>query len=444
MKKRKTRHSAFNLRPFIIVLLVVLTVCCLWLVGKWLMSAHRFNKNSADYIINHNATTTNQPTEYFSSFSDLFSGTAWFDSDKTSLIRDPSAMVFTFKPNIELTDLGNCSALNKQCRLIDSQSDINQACIKDQCLTIKNGRLFYRQKRVDLPIDGQTELLNLSVNSINDRWLIGGVQKLADKDYRPLAWLFDGKELVAVDLLDHNHQPAHSQYLGYLAAAGQADSFLVLYSAYEGLAWQINGSEVRDLSHFFGIRINAGGFRPKIIYTGHGKNITWYVFNQAEQPIRWLKFWQNGTDWIEGVLDLSNRWPTDSQAVYFAIHPGTNNLQAKVTNNQGQSHLWSVNDLGFISSNNDQIVSVNLTSYDQIKPRIVGAVIAGAWGGWSGFEQAWSLSDDGQHWQAVNIGERLNFSKPVEQLWWRWQVGPSADQWRSPCLKMITLNYFRL
>lgn len=445
MKGCKTIHLAFGLWLLVVVLLVILIACCLWLVKQRPVKNSKLNSEKGiELATSNNTETVDQSTEYFTSFSDLFSGTAWFDKDKTSLTRDSSAMAFTFQPNISLTDLGSCSSLDSQCQSIDNQLNINQACIDKKCLMIKNDQLIYRQKQLVLPVNGQAKLLNLSISTLGDRWFIGGVQQLAEKKYQPLAWLFDGKEFKVVNLLDSDNHPVQSQYLGHLTAGGQANNFLVLYSAYDGLAWQFNGPEVRDLSPFFSIRVNAGGFRPKIIYTGQGKNTTWYVFNQGDQPVRWLKFWQNGTDWIEGGLDLSNRLPSDSQSAHFLVNLFDNSLKAKVVDGRGQAHLWSINDLGFISSDDGQIVSVNLTSYDKIKPRIVGALVAGALGGWSGFEQEWSLSADGQHWQTVTIGERLNFSKPAEQLWWRWRVLPSADQWHSPCLKMITINYFRL
>ncbi len=446
MKKPKTHYSIFHFWLLLIVLLVILAVSYSWLV--WQRSVNNFEPNdqnkAEELTAKDNVDSDQQLTEYFASFSDLFSGTAWFDKSRTNLVRDPSAMVFTFQPNIKLIDLGSCSNLDSQCQSIDNQLESDHACIGQKCLTIKNDQLFYQQKQLVLPVSRQAKLLNLNISSLGNRWFVGGVQKLAEKNYQPLAWLFDGQEFTAVDLPSSDNQPVQSQYLGHLAAGGQADSFLILYSAYEGLAWQVNGSEVRNLSPFFGIRINAGGFRPQIIYTGQGKNTTWYVFNQANQPVRWLKFWQNGTDWIEGVLDLSNRLPADSQAAHFLVKPFDNSLQAKIVNSQDQANLWSINDLGFISSDDNQVVSIDLTFYDKIKPRIVGAMVANVLGGWSGIDQQWSLSADGQYWQTVKVGERINFSKPVEQLWWRWQVSSSTNQWQSPCLKKITINYYRL
>lgn len=428
-----------------IVLLVIFLGCGWWSTRRQPTIQPIIN-DKLEVASNNNLATivTEKPVERFISFSDLFSGSARLDQQQTNLTRDPSAMVFTFKPNIQLTNLGDCSTATKQCQLIDYQLDSRQVCLDGKCLAVKGNQLIYQQRQLTLPNSDGAELINLDISSLKDRWFIGGVKKLAGERYQPLAWLFDGQKFVAINLLGSNGQPVKVKYLGYVAAGGQASNFLVLYSAYDGLAWQFNGPEMRDLSPFFGIRVNAGGFRPKIIYTGQGKNTTWYVFNQGDQPVRWLKFWQNGTDWIEGMLDLSDRLPIGSQSAHFLVDFATNNLQAKIINSREQASLWSVNDLGFILPGSGQVVSTNLIYNDQVKPQIVGAVMADALGGWSGFEQEWSLSTDNQHWQTVTIGERLNFSKPAEQLWWRWRVLPSADQWRSPCLKMITINYFRL
>jgi hypothetical protein len=117
---------------------------------------------------------------------------------------------------------------------------------------------------------------------------------------------------------------------------------------------------------------------------------------------------------------------------------------AKIVDVSGQSQLWSFADYGFAVSANSQVTSVNLTTYDRVKPQIVGAVVASAVGGWSGLNNQWFLSTDGQNWQTVQLGQRLNFQQSVDQLWWRWQVRPSTDAYLSPCLKMITINYYRL
>lgn len=443
MNKQKLYRLASNYWLLITVLLIILFGCCLWLVLRPPVS---------DLTIKATIkTTTTQgtkeavsPTEYSSSFSDSFSGTARLDQNRTTLTLDLSAMVFTFQPNFKWQALGNCSEIPAQCRLVDDQLSVNQACLNNKCLSIKNNQLFYQQQRLTLPISSEIKLINLSISALADRWLVGGVRELAENQYQPLAWLFDGRNFTAVNLSDTANRPVKTKYLGHLAAGGRVESFLVLYSAYDGLAWQVNGSETHNLSRFFGIRVNAGGFQPKIIYLGQGQDTTWYVFNQAGRPARWLKFWQNGTAWIEGGLDLSNSLPTGSQEAYFLADPSNKKLRAKIIDSQGQAQFWLVDDLGFIAPESGQVVSNDLIFYNRAKPQIIGATIANALGGWSGINQQWSLSLDGQQWQSVDLGQRLNFAQPTEQLWWRWQVESASNQWSSPCLKMVTINYYRL
>jgi len=444
MNKRKAYRLASNYWLLITILLIILLGCCLWLI----LRPPAVNLTIKGTIQENTSTQVTKeatlPVEYFSSFSDSFSGTARLDQNRTTLVRDSSAMVFTFQPNFSWQELGSCLKAPDQCRLIDSQLNSKQACLGGQCLAIKDDQLFYQRQRLTLPISSEIKLINLSISALADRWLVGGVQELPEQQYQPLAWLFDGHNFTTVNLTGAANQPIKSKYLGHLAAGGRAESFLVLYSAYDGLAWQVNGSETHNLSRFFGIRVNAGGFQPKIIYSGQGQDTTWYVFNQAGQPARWLKFWQNGTVWIEGGLDLSNSLPTGSQEAYFLTDPANKKLQVKVIDSQGQAQFWLVDDLGFIAPESGQVVSNDLIFYNRAKPQITGATIANALGGWFGIKQQWSLSLDGQQWQNVDLGQRLDFTQPTEQLWWRWQVESASNQWSSPCLKMVTINYYRL
>lgn len=389
--------------------------------------------------------TTTAPVEYFSSFSDVFSGTAWLDQTQTDLTRDSSGMVLTFKPNIEWQLLGDCSAMAEKCQAIVTQPAVKKLClVGQQCLSIKNDQLIYQGRSLTLPGVKKDQLLDLKIELFADRWLVTAVQKLAEKQYQPLIWWFDGSSFKAVNLLDKNGQAATSQYSGQIAIGGRADSLLVLYSAYEGLAWQINGLEVRNLSYFFGSRVNSGGFSPKIISLGQGQATQWYVFDQSGQQARLLKFWQNKTDWIEGGLNLSASLPTGSQAVYLLANQDSLSLLAKTVDVSGRAKLWSVVDHGFIAPAIGQVTSVNLTAYDRVRPQIVGALVANSVGGWSSFNNQWFLSTDGKTWQPVKLGQRLNFQQPVDRLWWRWQVFPTTNTQQSPCLKMITINYYRL
>jgi len=447
MEHKKRKYNLFWLIFIIFIgILLVIWFAFQQLAPQAIVVQENTNKNSINITDKQKLSVIHHEPEYLSSFSDLFSGTAWLDLEQTNLTRDQVGMVFTFKPNIEWQFLGDCSIMESRCQEINVQPTKQQFCLNNKaqnCLEIKNKQLIYQQRPLILPISDQERLVNLTVESFADRWLIAAVQKITEEQYQPKVWWFDGYDFKEIKLLDDVGKTVVSKYLGQMAIGGRTDSILILYSADDGLAWQVNGSEVRELSHFFGLRVNGGGFAPKIVYLGQGQDTVWYVFDQAGQQARLIKFWHNGTSWIEGGVDLTASLPSDSQAVYLTAD-SNNNLTAKIIAGTGQASLWLMLDHGFIAPSSSQVTSVNLTVYDRVKPQIVGAVVAGAVGGWSGLANQWSLSTDGDNWQSVQLGQRLNFQQPVSQLWWRWQVQPNANAYLSPCLKMITINYYRL
>lgn len=379
--------------------------------------------------------------EYLASFSDLFSGVAWLDKQQTTLHQDLSATSLSLKPDVKVQLIGACSDLVKDCQKISQSIISSPQCQGSNCLTTKDNQLFYNQHPVILPGGASQPITNLAIKAWSGQWLVAGVRVLANQRYQPVIWHFDGHDFQELKLASQNNQTLETSYLGHFGFGSNQDSLLILYSAYEGMAWQIKGAEIRDLSQLFGIRVNNGGFVPQIIASGQGGQIKWYVFDQSGQQARWLKFWQNGTDWIEGVADITASLPVGSRAAYADINQST---QLKIVADNGQEQLYKIDDRGFLALADNQATSVSLTAYDKNKPRIVGAVIDSVVGGWSGFGGQWFFSTDGQKWQEVQIGQRLDFVSPVDNLWWRWRVKAGSDRQMSPYLKMITINYFRL
>lgn len=389
------------------------------------------------------AEKTKKP-EYFTSFGDLFSSSAWVDKQQTTLFHDLSGMTLTFQPNIQWHQDGLCLDRPAECQVIEQSLKTSAQCFGDNCLSVQNNTLFYREQLLALPPGTVGELVNLAVTRFDDRWLVTAVMKIEDDNYRPLIWWFNSGVFSVINLVDDQGNIAQSRYFGKIAVGGQADNLLLLYSAYDGLAWQIRGTEVKNLSYYFGLRVNAGGFYPKIINFQQDNETVWFVFNQNESPVRLLKFWQNGSGWIEGMLDLSEQLPRDSRSAYFMINwSDPNSLRAKITNLAGQSQLWTMRDNGFTVLSGGQVTSVNLMVYNQDKPQIIGALITDIVGGWSNFKDQWFLSVNGVDWLPIQLNQRLNFEQPTNQLWWRWQVGPGENRQQSPCLKKITINYFR-
>lgn len=424
-------------------------IVCLFLLGLFFyrqLPWFRFNLEAEpanQVVTNFQIIPTNlKSQESFISFSDLFSSSAWLDRDKTSLFHNLSSMTLSFTPDINLELIGDCPK-NIVCQTIDQSMKNQTTCINDRCLNIVNNNLVYQERRVVWPAEIDA-VVKITIATFNDRWLVGVIINPQPEQYQIFLYWFDGINFEPI-LLNESEEPAQSRYLGQLSFGGQADNLLVLYSAYDGRAWQIQGSKIRDLKHYFGIRVNNGGFWPGIISQQYDGQTVWYVFDRGGNQSRLLKFWQNDSDWIEGSIDLSDQLPQGSRSAQFLAGETADKLDVKIIDSDGQASLWSMTDRGFVQSSDfAQVVSVSLMTYSQHNPvNIVGASIADIIGGWSGFEVIWFLSTDGINWQIVQPGQRLNFDQPVGQLWWRWQIKPSSNRQYSPCLKKINLYYYR-
>lgn len=378
---------------------------------------------------------------YTTSFSDIFSSQVWLNNQQTDFFWDYSMTALIFEPNYELQLKGDCQANQQKCQSIDNFILPEKVCSTNNgCLELFEDNLKYNGQQLNLPEKG--EIINLAFALFNNRWLISGVKKISDQQYQPLAWWFNNGDFQLVEL--PNNELILTKHPGRLAIGVSKESALVLYSAYEGRAWQINNQEIRDLGHLFGIRVNNGGFWPKIISSGDGKSTNWYVFDQSGSDLVFLKFWQNGTSWIEGGVSLTQYLPKGSRAAYFFPTKNEKELLIKIVNNSRQSKLWSFLDLGFKKEGVHQVTSINLTDHDQNKREIIGAVIRKVEGGLSGFTDQWSLSANGLDWSPVNLGQELYFASSSDKIFWRYQIKASSDNFSSPFIKMITLHSFIL
>lgn len=365
------------------------------------------------------------------SFSDIFSNDVWLNSDETTFLRNDSAMTLTFEPKIEVQEAGVCPAnFTKE-----------NHCLGENCLEIKDNKIFYNQKLINLPSQDEA-VLNLAILPVVDKWLVAGVRK-SGEDYQPLLWWFDGQNFSTIVLPLVNDQPPTIRYLGNFGLGRAGRSVLVLYSAEDGLAWQINDQEIKDLKYLFSARINNGGFKPGIVAFGQGKKTIWYVYDAASERLRWLKFWQNDTEWIEGAISLANFLPKNVKQAVISIKEGERpQLNVFAYDNKKECQQYEVVDNGF-KQEKYQIESSSVTAYDKNKSPITKARINKVLGGWSSFNNKWQLSFDNKIWQDIEIGQSLEGANSAGDLWWRWQVEPNEDRYKSPCLKMVNLVFWR-
>lgn len=403
-------------------------------------SSRPISKSTINSII---TPSPNSNKERSASFTDLFSGSAWLDKNRTSLFHNFSSMTLSFPPDIHWELTGSCLDNYDACQAIDRSIDQQSTCIDGRCLVMVDDNLVYQGQTLAWPT-AINEIVDSTISTFDNRWLVGIVDNFQPEQYRISVWWFDGQDFQPIILSDNSEEPIISHYRGRLAVGGQADNLLVLYSAYNGLAWQVRGSQFKDLSYYFGIRVNYNGFWPGIISYQYNGETKWLVFDRSQSRPILLKFWQNGSDWIEGTLDLSDQLPDNSRTAIVATDKLLDNFKIKINDLTDTAYLWQMVDQGFIlPTSSAEVISINLSTYSQ-KPQTstIGAIITEVIGGWSGFDNSWFLSTDGVNWQTVQLNQRFNFDQPIGKLWWRWQVNPKTNRQHSPCLKKIMFYFY--
>lgn len=280
--------------------------------------------------------------------------------------------------------------------------------------------------------------------------------------YKVLVYAPDGSPILTAA-----NTPIVSDYPGSVGIGGTPDDFVVVYGSYWGAGARIvktDGSwQVQDLSQFLGIRQMNGGFQPEIIRVENGAPAglpaqagaplapTWYIWSATPGNPKLIKLFTNGTGEIQGAIDLSqNLFTHGEKSAEFAaaggeaIPQGTNgalgvaSLVAKVVDASGAISYYQFTDLGFDKSQPLEVDSVNLNGFpikiSEATVSELGLFSAGA-------DVSFYLSDDDDHWLPATVGEKVKFNKPTNQIFWRVVFGPSGDQFSSPFLTKVRLEY---
>ena len=269
--------------------------------------------------------------------------------------------------------------------------------------------------------------------------------------YKVLVYAPDGSEILSA-----TNTPIVSNYPGSVGVGGTADDFLVVYGSYWGAGARIvktNGSwQIQDLSPFFGIRQMNGGFQPEIVEVSG----VWYVWSTTAGNPKLIKLFTNGTGQIQGAVDLSQNIFTHGErsAIFWPVIPsGARNLDsspaaqndgespvlvAKVTDSSGAVSYYQFTDLGFDKSQPLEIDSVNLNGFPiKISQAVISELGLSSGAGGTSFY----LSNDGVNWIAATPGNKVSFSTPTNQIFWRILLDPSGDSYSSPFLTKVRVEY---
>ncbi|KKL76524.1 hypothetical protein LCGC14_2044050, partial [marine sediment metagenome] len=375
-----------------------------------------------------------------SSFTDLFSGDGWLNKNSTTLYQNRVTTVFTFPPEFEWQKIESTELPYGIDRFVERREDGSDArCLNNSCLVQKELNLSLDAYNVALPKSVRVEsLVDVSIGALDTVWLIGTVEQ-KDNTFIGRAFYFNGRQFEEIFEED---APFRSKYEGKIGFGGSDENFLVVYGAYEGMAYHIRkGKEPVDISRFFGIRVMRRGFQPVVVKSGSGEDTAWYVFSMTENNPKFIKLFQNGTDEIVGVFDLTKSlFITPVKSASFYLNKNVNTLNAKIMTLSSEEEFWEFTDKGFDKSETFEIVSVNINNYSAEVRR---AAISGHDFSDRGTRVEFYLSNNGEDWFQVELGEMFEFpQKDGRQLLWRAEFIPNGGPHTSPFLDSIRLDYW--
>jgi len=384
-----------------------------------------------------------------SSFSDLFSGVAWLNQEKTSLYQDWAATALIFQPNVvwEKATFSNMDGFRFRK---DDGSDV--LCLSAGCLSQRGNTLTLDNKTIKLPkeIQGKT-IENVSIGVLTSRWVVGAVTSENGK-YEGWVYSFDPSTALGASggftkVFGEANTPFQSIYKGTIGFGGTDDDWLAVYSGYQGIAYRIRSQmPFTDVSHFFDIRVMDGGFQPVITRISVFGRTVWYIWSLSDKHPELIKLYEDGsTKEIVGEVDFTKRIFINSGVSKASFrYAGTQGnaiaLQARLEYGSGEVGTYVFSDSGFIVPSPAVVESVNISNYPA-EVRTATITEADVYKGGAGVN--YYLSNNGNDWVAATLGKEVVFPQLNGRLlFWRAEFISGFDSlWTPPFVDKLRVDY---
>jgi len=351
-------------------------------------------------------TTENEPEikTILNSFGDHFSGMAFIDREKTTMNWDENSTSFTFPPVYNFT---------KENRLINSSP------ASDASLKVSNNKLYYFNKKLNLPLELSKEnILNIKVSLVGNTWFVGIVTG-KDFDERGWAYSFNGKDFTPIitSTSQQKIEPKFGRLGGSITFGGNLDNFLIVYGGYDGHVLYYYKGAITDISRFFNLRLSDGGFEPQIISRENSRGTLFYICSQTENKPKLIKFWPKQKGVLMGSLDFTPLVFSNLGVSSASCEFQNNDILINLKKNDGNLETWRFSDQGFDNSQDREVVSLDLgqNRSAKIKSAIISEMDLAADDNMSEV----FFTNYGNTWQKIKPYVWQEFSKPNNSLFWR-------------------------
>lgn len=375
--------------------------------------------------------------------------TAMVDYDKTNLSFEGVSNAIAFKPDYKWEQVGQ-ELLSRYQPEFDrhafnsfSGPYDDKRCIKDNCLEVKNGKILYNDKSLLLPSGIKAKDIHaISLGLVESKWLVGFTLK--KNGYEGQVFYFDGLKFSQIPGLNN----IYSEYPGLFGFGGTKDDFLIIYGAYKGKAFRVQGEKISNLDKFFSYRVMNKGFKPEVIRAQSDNYINWYIYSSTIDNPHFLKLWQDKKGEIVGIMSLLADLGIKEQTIELKlVESALDHVSLISKAKEGGHESWHLfKDFGFLNEETKMLISLP-TIYDSTdadNKMYINAIKENSIHmdeqGKEFVKMEFSL--DGSAWQAVRIGKNFDFiQEPTNRYFLKIIFSPTGDKFYSPYISMITFSY---
>lgn len=385
----------------------------------------------------------------FDSFFDSFANDYQIDSSRTNLYRDNSAAAVYFPPEYTWGPADSATISENESEFGQLSFDdfsapaYEKRCLKNKCLEQRDGKLYFDGQLINFPKDVEvSKIAAISLGVLDSNWLVGITLKEGESDYSGKVYYYDGKNFSALGM----NGKVGSPYFGIFGFGGKDTDFLVIYGAYKGIAYRIQGENILDISQFFDYRLMNGGFRPEVIRAEGGGRVNWYVFSLTATRPHLIKLWQNKEGKIGGEMEYQDIFSGGGEETSFALlETGADKFSLLAKIDREGNYEWKVlNDYGF-KNQSDGVLFFTPVIYD--KPVTLQKIANSSLGSPDLLcsEGKLMFSLDSGYWQTIPLGQALNsefcFSS-VEKFFLKVDLPAQTDKFYSPFLNEVLFDLY--
>lgn len=302
-------------------------------------------------------------------YSTAFANEVDIDAQKSNFYYDGIAAAYTFMPSYNWSTYQACEDAycgeGARAWFYATEKLEQEFCLGSNCLAQRANTLLYNRGNLALPgALGSYSIKNITIYPLDTKWLVGIVYQDAEGE-KGRAYSFDGSTWEDLDKDNQFPFVADTERNGYsIGFGGSDDNFLVIYGAYDIVAYQVVNGEKYDISKFLGLRISRGGFSPIAFSQKRGNETLWYVCSRDQGEPRLIKLWQNGSSNIQGSLSFSASLTRQFSGLESAwckpgAEAGSIELIAQV---QDRYFTRTLTDNGFVEQDEYALYSRNIFS----------------------------------------------------------------------------------